>query len=159
MLFYGKNIGIKLQTLLASNKNTQSSLFHRCVVYYSKQRLRIHVEHLAKMHPLKENVQWSFCRDVKFLLSKCLWFLFQDERRRIEDLGGVLVYAGTWRVNGILGVSRAIGQYYSFPQKKKSDSITQLKQNSHLEECCTCFGCDTKTGVVRILVSLVSFSR
>ncbi|XP_062621083.1 protein phosphatase 1E-like [Saccostrea cucullata] len=33
----------------------------------------------------------------------------QDEKSRIEALGGVVLYMGTWRVNGNLAVSRAIG--------------------------------------------------
>ena len=32
-----------------------------------------------------------------------------DERKRIEQAGGIVVYYGTWRVNGQLAVSRAIG--------------------------------------------------
>lgn len=37
--------------------------------------------------------------------------IFQDERSRIEALGGVVLYMGTWRVNGNLAVSRAIGNH------------------------------------------------
>jgi len=33
----------------------------------------------------------------------------EDERKRIESLGGAVVCFGTWRVNGILAVSRSIG--------------------------------------------------
>ena len=33
----------------------------------------------------------------------------QDERARIEEAGGVVVWAGTWRVGGVLAVSRAFG--------------------------------------------------
>jgi len=32
-----------------------------------------------------------------------------DERQRIEDRGGVVIWAGTWRVGGVLAVSRAFG--------------------------------------------------
>eukprot|EP00245_Coleochaete_scutata_P000991 TRINITY_DN11216_c0_g1_i1.p1 TRINITY_DN11216_c0_g1~~TRINITY_DN11216_c0_g1_i1.p1 ORF type:complete len:280 (+),score=49.72 TRINITY_DN11216_c0_g1_i1:261-1100(+) len=32
-----------------------------------------------------------------------------DERQRIEDAGGVVMWAGTWRVGGVLAVSRAFG--------------------------------------------------
>ncbi|KAJ4788875.1 Protein phosphatase 2C family protein [Rhynchospora pubera] len=32
-----------------------------------------------------------------------------DERQRIEDAGGVVIWAGTWRVNGVLAMSRAFG--------------------------------------------------
>ena len=37
------------------------------------------------------------------------YILFQDEKKRIEDLGGCVVWFGAWRVNGTLSVSRAIG--------------------------------------------------
>lgn len=33
----------------------------------------------------------------------------KDERQRIEEAGGVVMWAGTWRVGGILAVSRAFG--------------------------------------------------
>ncbi len=33
----------------------------------------------------------------------------REERMRIEDAGGVVVWAGTWRVGGVLAVSRAFG--------------------------------------------------
>ncbi len=33
-----------------------------------------------------------------------------DEKARIESLGGSVIYWGTWRVNGQLAVSRAIGE-------------------------------------------------
>ncbi len=33
----------------------------------------------------------------------------QDEQKRIEEAGGMVIWMGTWRVNGNLSVSRAIG--------------------------------------------------
>ena len=36
-----------------------------------------------------------------------------DERKRIEALGGTIMHWGTWRVNGQLAVSRAIGEDHS----------------------------------------------
>eukprot|EP00118_Oscarella_pearsei_P005345 m.24524 g.24524 ORF g.24524 m.24524 type:complete len:467 (+) comp28633_c0_seq1:36-1436(+) len=33
----------------------------------------------------------------------------EEERKRIEEMGGCVVYFGAWRVNGTLSVSRAIG--------------------------------------------------
>eukprot|EP01024_Parvocaulis_polyphysoides_P058682 TRINITY_DN6321_c0_g2_i2.p1 TRINITY_DN6321_c0_g2~~TRINITY_DN6321_c0_g2_i2.p1 ORF type:complete len:293 (-),score=40.68 TRINITY_DN6321_c0_g2_i2:1178-2056(-) len=33
----------------------------------------------------------------------------QNERERIESAGGVVIWAGTWRVGGVLAVSRAFG--------------------------------------------------
>ena len=38
-----------------------------------------------------------------------------DERKRIEELGGCVVFFGGWRVNGSLAVSRAIGDYEQKP--------------------------------------------
>jgi len=35
-----------------------------------------------------------------------------DEKKRIENLGGAVIHWGTWRVNGQLAVSRAIGEYF-----------------------------------------------
>lgn len=32
-----------------------------------------------------------------------------DERKRIESAGGVVMWAGTWRVGGVLAMSRAFG--------------------------------------------------
>ncbi|KAL9260713.1 putative protein phosphatase 2C 11 [Drosera capensis] len=32
-----------------------------------------------------------------------------DERKRIEEAGGFIIWAGTWRVGGVLAVSRAFG--------------------------------------------------
>ncbi|ONK67219.1 uncharacterized protein A4U43_C06F17790 [Asparagus officinalis] len=32
-----------------------------------------------------------------------------DERQRIEDAGGFVTWAGTWRVGGVLAVSREFG--------------------------------------------------
>jgi serine/threonine protein phosphatase PrpC len=32
-----------------------------------------------------------------------------DERGRIEDAGGSVIWAGTWRVGGVLAVSRSFG--------------------------------------------------
>lgn len=33
----------------------------------------------------------------------------EDEKKRIEEAEGVVVWYGAWRVNGILSVARAIG--------------------------------------------------
>ena len=51
-----------------------------------------------------------------FVYTFCLHFLFifQDEKKRIENLGGAVIHWGTWRVNGQLAVSRAIGEFLFF---------------------------------------------
>lgn len=44
------------------------------------------------------------------LPTKPLDVCVQDEKLRIEALGGCVIWFGTWRVNGSLSVSRAIGE-------------------------------------------------
>ncbi|XP_037536662.1 protein phosphatase 1F [Nematolebias whitei] len=39
----------------------------------------------------------------------------EDEKQRIEDLGGCIAYMGCWRVNGTYAVSRAIGDFDQKP--------------------------------------------
>ncbi|KAG5284974.1 hypothetical protein AALO_G00032560 [Alosa alosa] len=46
--------------------------------------------------------------------ARCTWARLeipQDEKQRIEALGGCVIWFGTWRVNGSLSVSRAIALY------------------------------------------------
>ena len=51
--------------------------------------------------------------------------VFQDERARIEALGGCVTYMDCWRVNGTLAVSRAIGKHqHSSDQTLLKDCIT-----------------------------------
>ena len=38
-----------------------------------------------------------------------LLIFLQDERHRIEELGGCVIWIGDWRVNGNIAVSRSIG--------------------------------------------------
>ncbi|XP_058089784.1 probable protein phosphatase 2C 11 isoform X3 [Magnolia sinica] len=57
-----------------------------------------------------------------------------DERQRIEDAGGFIIWAGTWRVGGVLAVSRAFGDKLLKPfvvaepeiQEEEIDSIEFL---------------------------------
>lgn len=46
------------------------------------------------------------------IVSAFFFLCLQDERRRIEDLGGCVLFLGVWRVNGNISVSRAIGKSY-----------------------------------------------
>ncbi|XP_034025540.1 protein phosphatase 1F [Thalassophryne amazonica] len=39
----------------------------------------------------------------------------EDEKQRIEDLGGCITFMGCWRVNGMYAVSRAIGDFDQKP--------------------------------------------
>lgn len=60
--------------------------------------------------------------------------IFQDEKSRIEALGGVVLYMGTWRVNGNLAVSRAIGNHGNIAWENR----VQTKDWSlYLNFCCS----------------------
>lgn len=51
------------------------------------------------------------CRNAEAgVANKTYSTVFQDERARIETLGGCVTYMDCWRVNGTLAVSRAIGE-------------------------------------------------
>ncbi|XP_026330042.1 uncharacterized protein LOC113237646 [Hyposmocoma kahamanoa] len=50
----------------------------------------------------------------------------QDERDRIEQSGGTVMYWGTWRVNGQLAVSRAIGDAQYKPYVTASPEIVSV---------------------------------
>ncbi|KAK5645521.1 hypothetical protein RI129_006821 [Pyrocoelia pectoralis] len=50
----------------------------------------------------------------------------EDEKRRIEDLGGTILFWGSWRVNGQLAVSRAIGDLDYKPFVTAVPDITKI---------------------------------
>lgn len=50
-----------------------------------------------------------------------------SERARIEKEGGVVIWAGTWRVGGVLAVSRAFGDR---PLKKFVIATPEVRQES-----------------------------
>ncbi|XP_030273981.1 protein phosphatase 1F [Sparus aurata] len=52
----------------------------------------------------------------------------EDEKRRIEDLGGCITFMGCWRVNGTYAVSRAIGDFDQKPyvSGEADCSVTKL---------------------------------
>ena len=63
-------------------------------------------------------------------------YRLQDERQRIEDLGGMVIWLGTWRVNGNLSVSRAIGD----AKDKKfitadADTVSNIQSDYPLTGC------------------------
>jgi len=49
----------------------------------------------------------------------------EDEKKRIENLGGRIIYYGTWRVEGVLAVTRAIGDRRL---KKYVSAVPEIKQ-------------------------------
>ncbi|EFN56436.1 hypothetical protein CHLNCDRAFT_35180 [Chlorella variabilis] len=55
----------------------------------------------------------------------------EDERGRIEDAGGQVVWAGTWRVSGVLAVSRSFGnrmmKQYIIPHPEIREDILNHK--------------------------------
>lgn len=56
-----------------------------------------------------------------------------DERRRIEDAGGFVMWAGTWRVGGVLAVSRAFGDRLLKQYVVADPEIQEEKVDSSLE--------------------------
>ncbi|XP_047328385.1 probable protein phosphatase 2C 59 [Impatiens glandulifera] len=56
-----------------------------------------------------------------------------DERRRIEDAGGFVMWAGTWRVGGVLAVSRAFGDRHLKQYVVADPEIREEKVDSSLE--------------------------
>ncbi|XP_025057313.1 protein phosphatase 1F [Alligator sinensis] len=51
----------------------------------------------------------------------------EDERTRIEALGGYVTYLDCWRVNGTLAVSRAIGDIYQKPYVSGSADVDSFE--------------------------------
>eukprot|EP00262_Sarcandra_glabra_P014262 TRINITY_DN4131_c0_g2_i1.p1 TRINITY_DN4131_c0_g2~~TRINITY_DN4131_c0_g2_i1.p1 ORF type:complete len:282 (-),score=67.49 TRINITY_DN4131_c0_g2_i1:369-1214(-) len=56
-----------------------------------------------------------------------------DERQRIEDAGGFVMWAGTWRVGGVLAVSRAFGDRLLKPYVVADPEIKEEVIDSSLE--------------------------
>eukprot|EP00124_Ichthyophonus_hoferi_P001407 Ihof_evm10s72 gene=Ihof_evmTU10s72 len=64
----------------------------------------------------------------------------EDEKQRIESLGGVVVWHGAWRVNGVLSVARSIGdrQLKRYVVSDCDQSNTELSN----AESFMCLACD-----------------
>ncbi|KAK9665242.1 hypothetical protein RND81_14G099800 [Saponaria officinalis] len=56
-----------------------------------------------------------------------------DERKRIESAGGVVMWAGTWRVGGVLAMSRAFGNRMLKQFVVAEPEIQELEVNMELE--------------------------
>lgn len=56
-----------------------------------------------------------------------------DERQRIEDAGGFVMWAGTWRVGGVLAVSRAFGDRLLKQYVVADPEIQEVKVDGSLE--------------------------
>eukprot|EP00249_Psilotum_nudum_P004174 c17719_g1_i2 orf=387-1175(+) len=61
-----------------------------------------------------------------------------DERKRIEEAGGVVMWAGTWRVGGVLAVSRAFGdrllKRYVVAEPEIQDAVSMVQSIPDAEE-------------------------
>ncbi|XP_062223604.1 probable protein phosphatase 2C member 13, mitochondrial [Phragmites australis] len=56
-----------------------------------------------------------------------------DERKRIENAGGIVIWAGTWRVGGVLAMSRAFGNRLLKPFVVAEPEIQEEQVNGELE--------------------------
>ena len=65
------------------------------------------VDSVPLLHPIINTCASLFCPALQ--LSVDHKPNNEAEKERIEGLGGMVVWAGTWRVAGILAVSRAFG--------------------------------------------------
>lgn len=63
-----------------------------------------------------------------------------SERTRIQDLGGLVVFVDTWRVNGVLSVTRAIGDPDHKPYINAEPSLAKFEIDSSLDFLV--LGCD-----------------
>ena len=64
----------------------------------------------------------------------------ESEKERIEKAGGVVVYLGAWRVNGVLSVARAIGDVQQKPSITAEPDINTIELNG--EEDYLVMACD-----------------
>lgn len=67
-----------------------------------------------------------------------LFSFLQDEKQRIEDLGGCITFMGCWRVNGTYAVSRAIGKTSSTNQ----NTVHRIVPSYKTLRKSFCYGCD-----------------
>ncbi|TSV94924.1 Protein phosphatase 1F [Bagarius yarrelli] len=51
----------------------------------------------------------------------------EDEKKRIEDLGGCIAFMGCWRVNGTYAVSRAIGDFDQKPYVSNAADCSSIQ--------------------------------
>ncbi|KAK2910999.1 hypothetical protein QQF64_026605 [Cirrhinus molitorella] len=71
----------------------------------------------------------------------------EDEKKRIEDLGGCIAFMGCWRVNGTYAVSRAIGDFDQKPYVSNEADCSSIHLNGH--EDYVLLACDGFFDVVR----------
>lgn len=71
----------------------------------------------------------------------------EDEKKRIEDLGGCIAFMGCWRVNGTYAVSRAIGDFDQKPYVSNEADSSSVHLNG--DEDYVLLACDGFFDVVR----------
>ncbi|XP_043096150.1 protein phosphatase 1F [Puntigrus tetrazona] len=71
----------------------------------------------------------------------------EDEKKRIEDLGGCIAFMGCWRVNGTYAVSRAIGDFDQKPYVSNEADCSSIHLNG--DEDYILLACDGFFDVVR----------
>ncbi|XP_067295567.1 protein phosphatase 1F [Pseudorasbora parva] len=71
----------------------------------------------------------------------------EDEKKRIEDLGGCITFMGCWRVNGTYAVSRAIGDFDQKPFVSNEADSSMVQLNG--DEDYILLACDGFFDVVR----------
>lgn len=64
----------------------------------------------------------------------------EDEKRRIEALGGIVIWFGTWRVNGSIAVSRSIGDVDHKPFVSADSDSRKIELGS--DDDLLILGCD-----------------
>ncbi|XP_051532136.1 protein phosphatase 1F [Myxocyprinus asiaticus] len=72
----------------------------------------------------------------------------EDEKKRIEDLGGCIAFMGCWRVNGTYAVSRAIGDFDQKPYVSNEADSSSVQLNG--DEDYILLACDGFFDVVQL---------
>ncbi|VAH61767.1 unnamed protein product [Triticum turgidum subsp. durum] len=89
---------------------------------------------------------WFFVRSLRLVLLSVFLCSFlaivlsddhkpdrSDERERIENAGGVVTFSGTWRVGGVLAMSRAFGDRLLKPFVVAEPEIQEQEIDDELE--------------------------
>ncbi|KAG9328605.1 hypothetical protein JZ751_012788 [Albula glossodonta] len=93
-------------------------------------------------------VFWGGCPMVTAQRGLNPVVFFQDEKRRIEDLGGCIAFMGCWRVNGTYAVSRAIGDFDQKPYISSEADCSSVHLTG--EEDYVLLACDGFFDTVRV---------
>nr|CAD7569337.1 unnamed protein product [Timema californicum] len=94
----------------------------------------------ALLRPQERKVYVAWLGDSQALLVRQGEAIQLDERHRIEEMGGCVWFWGTWRVNGQLAVSRAIGDLEYKPYVTAEPDVKVVTLNG--SEDFIILGCD-----------------